>query len=78
MIDWIRKKKPFGLFAQGDGSFVQPLCRLRDIRAPSGTIVPPPPAGGSFLVGETLAKPETLQGLPRAPLQGELAMRSID
>ena len=34
MIDWIRKKKPFGLFAQGNGSFVQPLCRLRDIRAP--------------------------------------------
>ena len=79
MIDWIRKKKPFGLFAQGDGSFVQPLCRLRDIRSPFWHYrahLPRP--GESFLVGETLAKPETLQGLPRAPLQGELAMRSID
>ena len=25
MIDWIRKKKPFGLFAQGNGSFVHAL-----------------------------------------------------
>ena len=32
----------------------------------------------SFLVGEPLAKPETLRGLPRPPLQGEVAMRSID
>ena len=30
------------------------------------------------LVGEPLAKPETLQGLPRPLLQGEVAMRSID
>ena len=32
----------------------------------------------SFLVGEPLAKPFTLRGLPRPPLQGEVAMRSID
>ena len=30
------------------------------------------------LVGEPLAKPETLRGLPRPPLLGEVAMRSID
>ena len=32
----------------------------------------------ALLVGEPLAKPETLQGLPRPLLPGEVAMRSID
>ena len=78
MIDWIRKKKPFGLFAQGNG----PLYNLSVAYATSAPLLALschlPRPGESFLVGETLAKPETLQGLPRAPLQGELAMRSID
>ena len=37
-----------------------------------------PRPGESFLVGEPLAKPETLRGLPRPPLQGEVALRSND
>ena len=37
-----------------------------------------PRPGESFLVGEPLAKPKTLQGLPKPPLQGEVALRSND
>ena len=32
MIDWIRKKKPFGLFAQGNGSSVRALPHGRSGR----------------------------------------------
>ncbi len=55
-------RKRAGLATEGRPVLVQPLRRF----------APAP------LVGEPLAKPFTLRGLPKPPLQGEVASRSDD
>ena len=52
-------RRSAGLAAEGRPVLVQPLRRF----------APAP------LVGEPLAKPFTLRGLPKPPLQGEVASR---
>ena len=66
---------PCGL---GQRSLCPTSQSLRDSHSPSGTNVPPPPAGGVFPSRGASGEEVGLYDMPRPLLQGEVAMRSID